>query len=134
MKSLVDDNNKPCDTDNDKLRGLVDRNFFTREQQPLVAEAVAEECAEGEEAGGYSLEELKGKMRKALRGTSNRSAPGPDGISYRFIKAVLDTKLGEEVVGEVAEPLRAGRIPEAWQNSKVVFIQKANKDHKTAKG
>ena len=82
----------------------------------------------------YAVEELEEKVREALRGTSNRSAPGPDGISYRFIKTVLDTKLGEEVVREVAESLKEGRIPEAWQNSKVVFIPKPNKDHKAAKG
>ena len=74
--------------------------------------------------------ELEEKVRDALRGTSNRSAPGPDGIRYRFIKMVLDTKLGREVVQEVAESLKEGRIPEDWQLSKVVFIPKPNKVHK----
>ena len=130
MKSLVDDDNRPCDTDNDKLRALVDRNFFTKDQAPLEVGA----DVEGQRGGGYSTEELEEKVRDALRGTSNRSAPGPDGISYRFIKIVLDTRLGEEVVREVAESLKEGRIPGTWQNSKVVFIPKPNKDHKAAKG
>ena len=128
IKSLVDDNNRPCDTDNDKLQALVVRNFFTNDQAPV-------EVGAGEEgvAWKYSTEKLEEKVREALWGTSNRSAPAPDGISYWFIKVVLDTRLGEEVVREVAESLKEGRIPEAWQNSKVVFIPKPNKDHKAAK-
>ena len=47
---------------------------------------------------------------------------------------MLDTRLGKVVVREVAESLKEGRIPEAWQNSKVVFIPKPNKDYKPAKG
>ena len=117
MKDLKDDN---------KLQALVDRNFFTKDQDPLVVEV--------ERGCGYSMEELEEKVREALRGTSNRLAPGPDGISYRFIKLVLDTSLGREIVQEVAESLKEGRIPKAWQNSKVVFIPKLDKDHKAAKG
>ena len=49
------------------------------------------------------------KKKKKLRGTSNRS--GPDGISYRLIKMVLDTKLGRELITEVATSLKEGRIP-----------------------
>ena len=82
----------------------------------------------------YSWVAFEDRVRKAFRGTSNRSALGPDGISYQFIQTVLDTRLGEEVVQEVAESLKKGRIPEAWQNSKVVFIPKTYKDHKAAKG
>ena len=74
----------------------------------------------------YTVVELEEKVRGALRGTSNRVAPGPDGISYRFIKMVLDTRLGTS--------LREGSIPEEWRLSKVVFIPKPNKDHKAAKG
>ena len=71
-------------------------------QEPLMAE------------GGdisHSVKEPEEKVRNALRGTSNRSAPGPDGIgiSYRFIKMVLDTRLGREVITEVATTLKEGR-------------------------
>ena len=109
MKSLVDDDNRPCNTDEDKLRALVDRNFFTKDQAPLEVEA----NVEGESKCRYSVGELEEKVREVLQGTSNRSAPGPDGISYWFIKAVLDTRLGEELVWEVAGSLKEGRIPEA---------------------
>ena len=130
MKSLVDNDNRPCDTNDDKLQALVDHNFFTKDQAPLEGGA----NVENERGGGYSMEELEEKLREALRGTSNRSAPGPDSISYWFIKMVLDTRLEGEVVWEVAESLKEGRIPGAWQNSNVVFIPKPNKDHKAAKG
>ena len=43
------------------------------------------------------------RMWGALEGTSNSSAPGSNGISYRFI---LDTKLGRELIkrsGNVTE-------------------------------
>ena len=89
MKALVDDDNTPCNTDDDKLRALVDRNFLTNDQAPLEVEADAEE---EDAVCGYSTEELEGKVRETLRGTSNRSAPGPDGISYRLIKLVLKKK------------------------------------------
>ena len=46
---------------------------------------------------------------------------------------VLDTRLGRELVREVATALKEGRILEEWQHSKVVFIPKPNKDHKAAK-
>ena len=62
---------------------------------------------------------------------NNRSAPGPDGIDYRFIKMVLDARLRRELVTEVATSLM---IPEEWQLSKVVLIPKPNKDHRAAKG
>ena len=79
------------------------------------------------------MKELKEKVRGALRGTSNRSEPGPDGISYRFIMA-LNTKLGRELITEVAMSLKEGRIPEEWQHSKLVFTPKPNQDHRAAKG
>ena len=49
----------------------------------------------------------------AIMGTKNSSAPGPDGVSYRLIKAVRDTPLGQGVMKEVAEGLLEGRtLPE----------------------
>ena len=51
-------------------------------------------------------------VRRALSGTKNNSAAGPDGVGYRMIKAVRDTKLGIEVLGEVVAALRGGYIPD----------------------
>jgi len=73
-------------------------------------------------------------VRKALAGTSNRSAPVPDGIGYKLIKRVLDLELGRELIREVAENLFNGKIPKEWQHSKVVMIPKLGKDHSKMKG
>ena len=104
------DDGVDCDT----LKALVSRNFFTKSQEPLEVEDLEVDL---------SLEELEEMMRKALKSTSNRSTPGPDGISYRFIKMVLNTKLLKELVKEIAVSLKEGRIPEEWQRSKVVLSQ-----------
>ena len=52
----------------------------------------------------------RGKGRRALIGTKNSSASGPDGISYRLIKPVTDTPLGEELINEVADQPLEGTI------------------------
>ena len=62
---------------------------------------------EGEECP-YSEVEVMEWVRSALSGTKNNAAAGPDGIGYRMIKAVRDTKLGMEVLGEVVAALREG--------------------------
>ena len=126
IQTLADDNGTLCNTEDDKLRALVDRNFFTKDQEPLAVEADDREV-------GYTIEDLEERVRKALKGASNRSAPGPDRISYRVVKIVLDTKLGREIITEVATSLKEGRIPEEWQLPKVVLIPKPNKDYKAGR-
>ena len=37
MKDLKDDDGVKCESDNDKLQALVNRNFFTKDQESLVA-------------------------------------------------------------------------------------------------
>lgn len=51
-----------------------------------------EENDEKEEA--IELEEIRKWTREALSKTGNSSGPGPDGISYTFIKLILKTILG----------------------------------------
>ena len=63
------------------------------------------------EGPGYSMDEMLGKVYKALSGTSNTSAPGPDGISYRILKAANKTRLGGELMLQVAANLVIGSIP-----------------------
>ena len=63
MKDLKDDDGAQCESDNDKLKALVSRNFFTKEQEPLK---MGMEGELEEEACGYSVEELEGKVREAL--------------------------------------------------------------------
>ena len=73
------------------------------------------------------MDEMLGTVYKGLSGTSNTSAPGPDGISYRIWKAANKTRLGEELIIQVAANLGIGSFPKDWQNSKVVFIPKLRK-------
>jgi len=45
---------------------------------------------------------LENFVYKTLSGTSNTLAPGPDGIGCRLIKATMKTKLGKELIKEIA--------------------------------
>ena len=58
----------------------------------------------------------------------NNSAAGPDWVRYRLIKAVRDTSLGREVIGEIVAALRGGYIPDRWRNMRVVLIPKPGRD------
>ena len=65
----------------------------------------------GREWGFEEVERMMALVERALMGTQNSSATGPDGVSYRLIKAVRDTTLGQGVMREVAESLLEGRTP-----------------------
>ena len=72
--------------------------------------------------------QVRGWVLHALGRTKNGSAPGPDGISYRLIKAVRDMRLGRELVDEVVDNLVCGVIPPAWREMRVVFIPNPGHD------
>ena len=76
----------------------------------------------------YSREEVWEWVLRALGRTKNGSAHGPDGIGYRLIKAVRDTRLGQGLVDEVVDNLVRGVIPPAWREMRVVFIPKPGRD------
>ena len=80
-----------------------------------------------------SEEDLEESVRRALVRTKNGSAPGPDGMSYRLIKAIRDTRLGRELIEEVVDCLHAGVIPEPWTEMRVGFIPKPGRDLTVAK-
>ena len=71
---------------------------------------------------------LQGMVLKAIQGTSNKSAAGPDGIGYHLIKLVLGTRLGRELVELIVDRLRKGIIPEKWKVMKMVMIPKPGRD------
>ena len=81
-------------SDRDRVDGLVRDLFGEEAAQASVVVGEGEECP-------YSEDKVMEWVRSALSGTKNNSAAGPDGIGYRMIKAVRDTKLGMEVLGEV---------------------------------
>ena len=71
---------------------------------------------------------LKEMVLKAIRGTSNKSAAGPDGIGYRLIKMVLGTRLGMELVELIVDRLQRGLIPAVWKEMKMVMIPKPGRN------
>jgi len=74
------------------------------------------------------VEEMVDRVERALMGTKNSSAPGPDGISYRLIKAIKDTPLEQGLLQEVVENLLKGVIPKRWKEMRVVLIPKPGRD------
>jgi len=130
---LTDVAEVPLKTDSEKLNGLIRDHFGWRNE----GRKVDEEEEEKERYSGLTSinqEKMEKLVRKALAGTSNKSAPGPDGIGYKLIKQVLNLKLGSELIREVAENLTNGTIPKEWQHFKVVMIPKPEKDHIKTKG
>jgi len=108
MKKLVDVGGIELGTDEKKMTGLVKDHFSWREDRRGVEEVKKEE---EEREPTDRQKQLEEEVRKALSKTSNSSAPGPDGIGYRLIKMVMRTKLGDELMREVAGNLARGRIP-----------------------
>ena len=77
------------DGDGVKVDGLV-RDVFgvlAEDPMPWVGEGLLVDFP-------YSRDEVRRWVLRALGRTKNGSAPGPDGISYRLIKAVGNTRLG----------------------------------------
>ena len=112
---------KWLESEGDKVDGLV-RDLFGEE-----AAQVSGVVGEGEECP-YSADEVMEWVRSALSGTKNNSAAGPEGVGYRIIKAISDTKLGIEVLGEVVAALRGGYMPDRWREMRVVLIPKPGRD------
>ena len=80
------------------------------------------------EWGVEEVEKMETLVERALMGTINSSAPGPDGVSYRLIKVVRDTPLGQGLMREVAESLLEGKTPPEWREMRVVLISKPGRD------
>ena len=76
----------------------------------------------------YSVDEVMDWVRSALSETKNNSAAVPNGVRDRLIKAVWDTRLRIEVLGEVVAALRGGYIPDRWRDMRVVLIPKPGRD------
>ena len=119
-------------TDKEKTEGLV-KDHIVWDEEGRKVDKEEEKADDGEVERGV-LEEMVTKPKTTLSGTQNSSAPKPDGISYRFIKRIKETILGEKLIEEVDRNLIQGIIPREWQNSKVVMIPKLRKNHEKTKG
>ena len=122
MKTLKDLEGKVIEEE-DRAEALEKAHFLWQDRE------TEEEEEDGrEDAPGLGREELKDKVLDALSRTSNTSAPGPDGISYKIITWANKSVLGEFLIDDVVDNLMEGKIPKEWQNSKVGFISKPNRD------
>ena len=92
-------------SERDKVDGLVRALFGREKAQTAMVVGEGEECP-------YSKDEVMEWVRGTLSRTKNNPAASPDGVGYRLIKAVRDTRLGTEVLGEVVSALRGGYIPD----------------------
>jgi len=95
--------------DDEKKNGLFKDHFGCRSEGRKVKEEEADRVIN--RATGIRQEEIELWIRKNLGETSNKSAPGPNGIEYRIIQRVLNIKLGRELIREVAGNLSKGKIP-----------------------
>ena len=97
-------------SDQEKVQGLVQDLFgWDENRQPTRVPQPEERRNDiGDNEGRFMV----AQVIKALSGTSNSSAPGPDGVSYKLLKAIKDTRLGKEVVEAVATNLIRGKIPD----------------------
>ena len=127
MNTLEDDRGKIWEKDEDKVRVISKRNFGWDNERTWGEDGTTEITQD-------DIKEIEGDLREALQGTSNSSASGLDGISYRFIKAIKDTVLGTLLFHQLASYIVRGEIPTEFQLSKVVMIPKPSKDHKHVKG
>ena len=109
------------ESEGDRVDGLV---------RDLFGEEVAEDTVIVEGGGEcpYSGYEVMEWVQAAISGTKNNSAACPDGVGYRLIKAVRDTRLGGEVLGGIVAALRGGYIPDRWRDMRVVLIPKPGRD------
>ena len=109
------------ESEGDKVGRLVRDLFGEEAAQDAMGMGEHVECP-------YGMDEVMEWVRYALSGTKNNSAAGPDGVGYRLIKAVRDTRLGNELLREVVAALRGGYIPDGWRDMRVVLIPKPGRD------
>lgn len=103
----------------------------------LITEEAEERPSTGRQERRKPEAETMMKIHRALKKTRNDSAAGPDGISWKLLKALKNTELGKAVledIGQVAEIRGGTRMPEEWRKMKMVMIPKPGKDHTAVKG
>ena len=66
-------------------------------------------------------------LKRLLKGTNDRSAPSPDGITWRLLKVAMRTPLGEALTSQIAMEVREGGRKE-WLDSRVVLLPKPGRD------
>ena len=65
-----------------------------------------------------------------LSRTKDKSAAGPDGVSWRLLKTIKGTAFGKVVLGDIglwASPKEGVRVPKATREMTMVMIPKPGK-------
>ena len=76
------------------------------------------------------LQQMIEKVAYVLAGIFNISAPEPDGVNYKLLKAIRKTNLGRTVLQDIVHELLCGILPAEWKEIRVVMILKLRKDYK----
>ena len=111
MKALVDKDGNKIE-EKDQGRVMEEAHFLWDPNRMNMTETPT--------GPGDPIDRLLDKTYKALAGTSNTFAPGPDRISYETLKVANKTELGSAIMLQVATSLSTGSVPEEWQQSIVL--------------
>ena len=135
-EELQDKEGKILKQDKEKVEGFQEHNFIWAPQQEAIT---PQDSYIQEELDDTPLIWREEQVDRALTGTKNNSAPGPDGISYRLLKMIRQTTLGKAIIRDIARCFPNNEqqredIPETWQQMLTVMIPKPGKDHTLVKG
>ena len=120
-----------AETDANKVSAIINHNFrgHPRESPPPL------HTLKGLQA---SREDLLTRLKQALAKTNNTSTPGDDRISYKLLKLLFNTQLGEQTLGYLADFLKGRRsILSSIRDNRdltVVMIPKVGKNLGAGKG
>ena len=76
------------------------------------------------------------RICRVLKGTKNMSTPGPDGVSWRYLKVIGGMWLGKcfiEVTAQVATISERISVPQKWRGMIMVTIPKPEEDRTPVK-
>jgi len=125
--TLRDAEGHTYETDEEKCQAFIRHN--------LITEPSADRIPVERQERKRTNEHISARIRNALKKTRNDSAPGPDGVSWKLLKKLRNTRVGRAILEDVEQVAGGGaRIPEEWRGMKMVMIPKPGKDHTAVKG
>jgi hypothetical protein len=98
----------------DELRNITAANNTTISSRP-------------QPAAGINRPWVRAELERALKKGAKRSAPGPDGLTYVFLRA-LDATAWDRLLGVFNLILRTGETPESWAAAAVGLLAKPGRD------
>jgi len=130
MGKLTDEDGVELKTQQEKLQAFQKHNLVStpsQENAPVIVQTPVIYRKAGEEAFRH-IQEAPGK-------TKNNSSPGPDRITYRLIKFINDTELGQYLLHDLARSAEGSEPPiHEPKGLMMVMIPKPSKDLSKLKG